>query len=51
MDKPQPGGSRDESGLTLNMTAEELIALISAIAAKHPLKWRHTKPIHQPRKD
>ena len=45
MDKPRPGGSRDDSRNTISMTREELIEVLADIANKHPMKQR---PIELP---
>lgn len=44
MDKPRPGGSRDETCITIDMTREELKALISFMTAKHPPTHHTTQP-------
>lgn len=36
MDKPRPGGSRDESRCNINMTRDELIDFFAFMTAKHP---------------
>lgn len=44
MDKPRPGGSRDESRNTIDMTGKELKDLISLMTAKHPPTHHTTQP-------
>lgn len=44
MDKPRPGGSRDETRNTINMTREELSAFIEILTVKHSPKFSVTQP-------
>lgn len=48
MDKPRPGGSRDETRNTINMTREELSAFIEILTVKHPPKFSFTQPSQPP---
>lgn len=48
MDKPRPGGSRDESRNTINMTREELVVFIENFTEKHPPKSHFTQPSQPP---
>lgn len=48
MDKPRPGGSRDEKRNTINMTREELSAFIEILTVKYPPKFSFTQPSQPP---
>lgn len=37
-DKPRPGGSRDETRNTINLTRSELMSLLELLSIKHPIK-------------
>ena len=44
-DKPRPGGSRDETRNTINLTRSELMSLLELLSIKHPIKQQ---PIELP---
>lgn len=37
-DKPRPGGARDETRNTINLTRSELMALLELLSVKYPSK-------------
>lgn len=37
-DKPRPGGSRDETRITIDLTRSELMSLLELLSIKHPFK-------------
>ena len=43
MDKPRPGGSRDDTRITLDLTPSELMDLLKYLALKHPSKRQPAK--------
>ena len=43
-DKPRPGGSRDETRNTINLTRSELMSLLESLSIKQPIK----QPIELP---
>ena len=43
MDKPRPGGSRDDTRNILNLTRFELMELLKYLALKHPYKRQPAK--------
>lgn len=44
-DKPRPGGSRDETRNTIDLTRSELMSLLELLSIKHPIKQQ---PIELP---
>ena len=44
-DKPRPGGSRDETRNTINLTRSELMSLLELLSVKYPSKQQ---PIELP---